>query len=192
MKIEEITVTLQQLFAADAIAHEEEDTWQITSEDIRLLIILSEDHSWLRMLAPIAPARDAQALLPQLLEANFEATGETRYALGQNVLWGVFYHRLESLTPADLTSAIAELITLAQQGLTTSFNQLIETRLHQIIQAAKLQGQDLETTLQTLDRFYQEGMLGGINQPAEEREKFLEAWRYQLRRLWSEVEVEEQ
>ncbi|BAU65037.1 hypothetical protein STA3757_24160 [Stanieria sp. NIES-3757] len=191
MKLKEITIILAQLFNSDDIVHNDEDTWQIKSDRLSLLVILSEDHSWLRLLTPIAPVTEAQGMLEQLLTANFESTGEVRYAIGQNVLWGVFYHRLDSLTPEDLQSAITSLETLAEAGLSESFQELIEERIRQIIYAAKLQNQSLETTLQTLERFYQEGMLGGLNQKPEEREQFLAAWKYQLKRLWSEVDASE-
>lgn len=191
MKLEEINVILAQLFNSHDIVHDNEDTWQIKSDRFSLLVILSEDHSWLRLLTPIAPVTEAQGMLEQLLTTNFESTGEVRYAIGQNVLWGVFYHRFESLTPEDLQSAITSLETLAEAGLSESFQELIEERIRQIIYAAKLQNQSLETTLQTLERFYQEGMLGGLNQKPEEREQFLAAWKYQLKRLWSEVDPSE-
>ncbi|MBE9171517.1 CesT family type III secretion system chaperone [Pleurocapsales cyanobacterium LEGE 06147] len=192
MKVEEITTNLNQLFGSDSIKHQTADTWEIEKTNLRLLVILSENHSWLRILVPIARAIEARALLPQLLEANFAATGEVRYALEQNVVWGVFHHRLASLTQEDFQEAITSLIALAEKGLSELFNQLIEQRIRQIIQAAKLQGQSLETTLQTLERMYQEGMLGGLDQDPQEREQFLAAWQYQLERLWSEVEISDQ
>lgn len=191
MKVEEITTNLNQLFGSDSVKHETVDTWEIEKTNLRLLVILSENHTWLRILVPIATAIEARSLLPQLLEANFAATGEVRYALEQNVVWGVFYHRLTSLTQEDFQEAIASLITLAEKGLSELFNQLIEQRIRQIIQAAKLQGQSLEATLQTLERMYQEGMLGGLDQDPQEREQFLGAWQYQLERLWPEVEISE-
>ncbi len=191
MKVEEITTNLIQLFGSDLVKHQTADTWEIETNNLRLLVILSEDHSWLRILVPIATAIEARNLLPQLLEANFAATGAVRYALEQNVVWGVFQHRLASLTQEDFQEAIASLVALAEKGLSELFNQLIELRIRQIIQAAKLQGQSLETTLQTLERMYQEGMLGGLDQDPQEREQFLSVWQYQLERLWSEVEISE-
>ncbi len=67
------------------------------------------------------------------------------------------------------------------------FNQLVESRIRQIIEAAKQQGQSLEATLQNLDRFYEEGILGDLEQGADSREQVLAAWRRQLERLWPEV-----
>ena len=186
MKYEEIASIIEQLFQRDRIKHETEDTWQVNNDKMTLLVILSADRSWLRLLTPIASAMEAQSLLPQLLENNFDLTQEARYALAEGVVWGVVHHRLASLTTEDFENAIATLISLAEKGLTDAFYQLIEQRIRQIIQAAKSQGQSLETTYKTLDRLYQEGMLGGVDQNPQEREQFLAAWKYQLERLWNE------
>jgi len=186
MKIEEISLIVDQLFAAEDIQHDATEVWQVKNSQIHLLVILSEDHSWLRLLTPIASANEAQSLLPQLLEDNFDTTQEVRYALGQDVLWGVYHHRLESLTQEDLTNAIASLVSLVEKGLSPSFNQLIEKQIRQIVKAAKSQGQSLESTYQTLDRFYQEGVMGGMDQDPEQTGQFLAAWKFQLERLWNE------
>lgn len=189
MNSEEIAPILNQQFPEATVKHETQDTWQVDLEQMHLLVVLSEDGSWLRMLLPIASAAEAQSLLSQLLVDNFDVTQQARYALSQGVLWGVFHHRLASLTAEDFIGAIANLVSLLEKGLTESFDRLIEQRIRQIIRAAKQQGQSLETTYQTLDRFYQEGMLGGVDQDPRQREQFLAAWKYQLERLWSEVEV---
>ena len=189
MKFEEITIVLEKYFPSETIEFKE-DTWQIDDERITLLVILSADGSWLKLLTPIASVTEAQSLLPQLLSNNFEFTQEARYAIAQGVVWGVFHHRLASLTPEDLESAIAIMVSLAQKGLSDAFNQLIEQRIRQIILAAKSQRQSLDTTYKTLDRLYQEGLLGGIDQKPEAREQFLASWKYQLERLWTEVSLD--
>ena len=189
MKIAEISPILERFFDSKDLKHDAEEAWQIKNSQIHLLVILSEDRNWLRLLSPIAAESEAMSLLPQLLEDNFDTTLEVRYALNQNVLWGVYHHRLESLTTEDLESAIASIVTLVEKGLSSSFNQLIEKQILQIVKAAKAQGQSLESTYQTIDRFYQEGVMGGVDQNPEQREQFLAAWKAQLERLWSEVEV---
>ena len=189
MKLTEINPILEKLFAAEDIKHDTEEAWQVKDARINLLVIVSEDHSWLRLLTPIATASEAQSLLPQLLEDNFDATQEVRYALSQNVLWGVYHHRLASLVTEDLETAIASLVSLKEKGLSDSFSQLIEKQIVQIVKVAKAQGQSKEATYQTIDRFYQEGVMGGVDQDPQQREQFLAAWKMQLDRLWSEVEV---
>jgi hypothetical protein len=77
-------------------------------------------------------------------------------------------------------------MTLQQQGLSSVFGSLAENQVREIIRAAKQQGQTLEATLQTLDRLYEEGVMGDMSQGSAQRARVLEAWRYQLERLWEE------
>ena len=189
MNTAEISEVLAKHFDAANIKHDVEEAWQIKNEQIHLLVIISEDKSWLRLLTPITTAEEAKSLLPQLLADNFDSTKEVRYAINQNVLWGVFHHRLASLVAEDLESAIASLQELVSKGLSNSFSKVIESQIIQIVKAAKAQGQSLETTYKTIDRFYQEGVMGGVDQDPAQREQFLAAWKGQLERLWSEVEV---
>lgn len=181
----ELSTELTTLFGA-AAAQLAPGSWQVDTPDFRLLVLLSDDESWLRLLVAIAPAQDAQPFFEQLLEANFDLTQEARYALQQGVLWAVFQHGLSGLTIADFRAAMQRLIDLRLKGLDECFNRLIENRVRQIIRAAKQQGQSLEMTLQTLDRFYQEGLMGDMTAGTQAREDTLSAWRYQLERLWDE------
>ncbi len=181
----EITPVLSDLFGS-GIQVLAPGSWQVEVANARLLILLSDDQSWLRALVSIAPAEDALPFLPQLMGANFDETQEARYALQENVLWGVFQHSLESLTSTDLEAAIARLMALQQQGLSQPFSQMAEAQIRQIIRAAKQQGQSLEATLQNLERLYREGVMGTMDQTAEQREVVMSAWRYQLERLWAE------
>lgn len=188
MTPDEITTTLTQFFGSEAKVLSPE-TWQVETSNFRLLVLLSKDHSWIRVLIPIAPVHQVQPFIEQILEANFDLTQETRYALHQNVLWGTFHHNLSSLTSLDFSTAVARLVSLYEQGISDFFNQFAETRVRQIIQAAKRQGQSLEATLQTLNRFYQEGVMGDMQQ-GQSSEETLAAWRLQLERLWPQVNPE--
>jgi hypothetical protein len=181
----EITAVLTVLFE-DAVKVAEPESWQVEGENFRLLVLLSDDQSWLRSLVTIAPAQEAEPFFQQLLEANFDETQEARYALFQGLLWGVFQHSLESLSVQDFQQAIVRLIELHQRGLSDSFSKLAEGQIRQIIRAAKQQGQSLEATLQTLGRFYEEGVMGNIDAGTEARSDVMGAWRYQLERLWNE------
>jgi hypothetical protein len=176
MTPEEIAGTLTELFSAEVVTSIAPGSWQIQTADFRLLVLLSEDNTWLRVLLPIMPLQEAAAFLTQFLEANFDDTQETRYAVYDGVVWGVFQHNIGTLTNADFANAIARLISLYQAGVNDVFNNLVETRIREIIKAAKQQGQSLEATMQNLDRFYAEGLLGDINQNPQGREQVLAAW----------------
>ncbi|MFM6198396.1 MAG: hypothetical protein ACKPE1_04485, partial [Dolichospermum sp.] len=98
-----------------------------------------------------------------------------------------FQHNSGTLSNADFTNAIARLISLHETGVNDVFNNLVEIRIREIIQAAKQQGQSLEATMQNLDRFYAEGLLGDIDQNPQGRKEVLAAWRRQLEGLWQEM-----
>ncbi|NJK72998.1 MAG: hypothetical protein HC849_28985 [Oscillatoriales cyanobacterium RU_3_3] len=187
MTPEEITNSLQNLFG-ESVETQDSTSWQVETDRFRLLVLLSEDRSWLRILLPIASAAEAQPFFDKMLEANFDTTLETRYALHQNILWGVFQHSSATLAAADFAAVITRLLDLHQRGLSEFWDNLIENRIRQIIKAAKIQGQSVESTLQTLERFYAEGMMGEMELGRESREQTLAAWRFQLERLWPEVE----
>lgn len=187
MTPEQIDDTLKELFGAAAQLRAP-GSWQVDTDNLRILVLLSNDTSWLRILVPIAPAPEALPFAQQLLEANFDDTQETRYALHQDVLWGVYHHPRETITKSDLSAALARLLSLHEKGISEFFNQMIEARIRTIIKVAKQQGQSMSGTLQTLDRLYAEGILGEMNEGPESREQVLAAWRRQLERLWPEVQ----
>jgi hypothetical protein len=81
MTPQEITIVLSDLF--ETVQVKEPDAWQVELENLRLLVLLSEDQTWLRSLVTIAPMQDALPFMQQLLEANFDETQETRYAFFQ-------------------------------------------------------------------------------------------------------------
>ena len=184
MHIDDITTHLETRFG-NQVQVSPPDAWQVETDDFRLLILLSTDQSWLRVLIPIVPLQVAKPYFSQILTANFDLTQEARYALHQEVLWGVFQYEFASLTEQRFESAVSRLLGMKQEGIDPFFNALVEQQIRQIIMAAKQQGQSLEETMQTLDRFYSEGMMGDMGD-SEYRDQVLVAWRRQLERLWTE------
>ncbi|MCU0547704.1 MAG: hypothetical protein MUC48_00010 [Leptolyngbya sp. Prado105] len=188
MTLDELSSTLTALFGGQVQALAP-GSFQVETPQFRLLVLLSEDESWVRALLPIAPAQDAEPYLEQILESNFDFTQEVRYALHQGVLWGVFQHSIAGLISQDFRTAIERMIALQQAGLDNVFNTVVQKRIRQIVRAAKQQGQSLEATIQTLDRFYQEGIMGDLAMGSQSREQTMEAWQRQLQRFWDEESV---
>lgn len=162
------------------------DSYQVDTPDYRLLIILSAEKSWLRMLVPIVPAAEAITFVEEFLSANFDATLETRYALHQGVLWGVWQHSVAGLTVEDFSTAIEHAIELKQVGIDRAFRDFATKQVREIVRIAKQRGDTLEQTMQTLDRFYAEGVMGDLGAAADVRQEMMTAWQYQLERLWNE------
>jgi hypothetical protein len=187
MSPKDLPNTLAALFG-DAVQAISPGSYQVETAAFRLLVLLSDQQDWLRVLMPIAPASEALPFIEELLEMNFDETQENRYALAQDVMWGIFQQDFGTLSPETLTQAIERLLKLHQQGISEVFRHFTEKRVREIIRVAKRQGQTLESTMQTLSRFYEEGVMGNVADNAEERSVSLEAWRFQMARLWDEVD----
>jgi hypothetical protein len=187
MVIEEIDPILVSLYES-GIQAIEPGLWQVETPTYRLLVLLSEDQSWLRMMIPIASAAEAEPFWKALLERNFDDTGEVRYGVHQDALWAVFQHSLPSLTSEDFLAAIAQLTNLQERGLNDCFDQFADEQVALIIQAAKQQNMTLDMTIKNLDRFYQEGVMGDLDASPETRAATLEAWQNRLQRLWPIIE----
>ena len=186
MTPQDINQLLQTRFGDSARTMDTPDAWQIEAPEMRLLVLLTSNQTWLRILVPIVPLAEAQPFFREILGANFEQTQMVHYASYENTLWGVFNHKLSTLDPDTFLSAIEQLMATKEAGVDPFFNTLVETRVRQIIQAAKLQGQSLENTMQTINRFYAEGMMGDMKNSGY-GDRALAAWQRQLERLWPEV-----
>jgi hypothetical protein len=186
MKVQDISPILTSMYG-EQLQTLELGLWQVEADAYRLLVLVSDDRTWLRMMIPIAPAAEAEPFLQTLMESNFDDTGEARYGLHQDALWAIFQHGLEALSQEGFLSALSQIVRLQEQGLSRSFDQYVNQQVTYIIQAAKQQGMTLEMTLQNLDRFYEEGVMGDLDASASERTGTLAAWRERLESLWPTV-----
>lgn len=89
-------------------------------QDRDLRIVFDERADRMRIITPIIRASDLpEELLLRLLQANFDAVLDSRYAVGSGMVWSVFIHRLSSLTDEDLISGIAQTAIAADTFGTT-------------------------------------------------------------------------
>ncbi|BAW95782.1 hypothetical protein NIES970_06950 [[Synechococcus] sp. NIES-970] len=183
-----ISATLAEFFPDAKINHTDGKTWKIHQVQTRLhvLVSLSSDGQMLRVFIPIATQEEAAPYYLQLLEGNFNENKLVRYAMNQNLLWGVFKYPLQHLSASIFQQVLTEMLALHRQGLSAFFNQLAEEKVREIIRAAKSQGQTIEQTMQTITRFYEEGMMGDLDQKPRQQRQALLAWQYQLEKLWQE------
>ena len=188
MTPDEITKALTGRFGEEACKKVSDDAWRVETEDMRLLAVCPG--AWIKLMIPLMPVAEAQSFIAQMMEANFDRTQETRYALHQDIVWGIFQCDMTALTPSQLKSAIDQLLLLKANGVSELFSIMVEAQVTQIIVASKKQGQSLEDTLKTLDRFYSEGMMGDMGD-ASYQNNALASWRRQLERLWPTINIEE-
>jgi hypothetical protein len=89
--------------------------FQITVDDIPILIVTDEMADRMRAMVPI---RSADGLEPEelqrLMQANFDTALDARYAVAQGRLWGVFIHPLAALERDQLISGLGQTINIAK------------------------------------------------------------------------------
>ncbi|MEP2922262.1 MAG: hypothetical protein ABJP06_16175 [Sulfitobacter sp.] len=88
---------------------------QFTIEDIPVLIIADARADRMRAMVPIA---SADGLTPEdllrMMQANFDAALDARYAVANGRLWGVYIHPLSPLKRDQLISALVQTVNVAR------------------------------------------------------------------------------
>ena len=105
--------TLIQKFDEDAKIEGNSVQFELNDRDIYLVYDAAADR--MRIISPIAPAAMAdEDILQRMMQANYDAVLDSRYALGNNIIWSVFIHPLSSLTKEDFLSGIAQTVTAVE------------------------------------------------------------------------------
>ena len=80
-----------------------------------LMMVYDSTADRMRVLSPILQAETIPSeAMERMLQANFDAVLDSRYAIANNIVWSVFLHRLSSLTEDDFISGLAQTITAAE------------------------------------------------------------------------------
>ncbi len=103
------------LKSVDSTAQNQGSVWQFEFQQRSMVVVYDENADRIRIVTPIAPqsALDADTML-RLLQANYDSALDARYALAQEVVWGVFLHPLSPLDKEQLASAIFQVYSIAE------------------------------------------------------------------------------
>lgn len=103
------------LLVLDADTRRAGPAFELTIEDVPILIITDENADRMRAMVPIRLAEDVEAdEWQRLMQANFDSALDARYAVAQGRLWSVFIHPLSPLEKNQLISGIAQTVNAAQ------------------------------------------------------------------------------
>jgi hypothetical protein len=121
---ERIDVALKKI---DKSIKRNSNVWQFTLGKREVIVITDPVAERMRIMVPIVETKELdQPLLTRLMQANFESALDARYAIAQDVLWGVFIHPLSSLSERDFVSGLAQALTVAETyGATFSSGVLV-------------------------------------------------------------------
>ena len=88
---------------------------EFTLEDIPVIVITDARADRMRAMVPIASVEGLdQTDLLRLMQANFDAALDARYAIAHGRLWGVFIHPLSPLEKDQFLSGLVQTITVAR------------------------------------------------------------------------------
>ncbi|MDB2437208.1 hypothetical protein N9W89_00710 [Hellea sp.] len=105
--------TLIQKFDEDATATGNSVTFSLNERE--LYLVYDKEADRMRIITPIAQSGIAsEEILVRMLQANYDAVLDARYALANDIIWAVFIHPLGSLTQDDVLSGIAQTVTAAE------------------------------------------------------------------------------
>lgn len=101
--------------------------WQVVYGDQILFIITDETNNRMRIFTPIADQKDLEeGELVTMLEANFHAALDAKYALYGGFVVSLFTHPLAELTPDQFKDAVKQVAVAGQNfGTTYSSTDLI-------------------------------------------------------------------
>lgn len=88
---------------------------EFTLDDIPVIVIADASADRMRAMVPIASVEGlGEGDLLRLMQANFDAALDARYAVAHGRLWGVFIHPLSPLEKDQFLSGLVQTITVAK------------------------------------------------------------------------------
>ena len=97
-----------------------EGHWTLQHRNVPVLVYAHEGHDRMRVVTPVASVAELSPDdLWTLLEANYSKALDARYAIGDDLVWGLFVHPLSSLTREELASALDQVVALKKNYGTT-------------------------------------------------------------------------
>ena len=94
--------------------------WQVSLDDMVMIVLTDENNDRMRIIAPIVEASKLdEGLLLDSLTANFHSALDVKYAISDGILWSVYVHPLSPLTEMELESAIKQVYAAAATFGTT-------------------------------------------------------------------------
>ena len=117
MSGEKLAELIQRL-DEDAVVRETSVVFEIAERE--LMMVYDSEAQRMRVISPIIPVSALpEGVMERMLQANYDAVLDTRYAIANDIVWATFIHPLSSLTEDDFISALAQTVTAAETFGTT-------------------------------------------------------------------------
>lgn len=112
-------MTLQAMFELvrkiDPEAEIDANSAQFAVGDRGLMLVGDETAGRMRIMSPIIRVEALeQDMLPRMLQANFDAVLDARYAVANGIVWSVFIHPLPPMDDAQFANAVSQVFVAAE------------------------------------------------------------------------------
>ena len=101
--------------------------WEIQFRGRHLMVLTDESHNRMRVMTPIvetAHLPDDELLV--LLSANFDRALDAKFAIARGYVWALYVHPLRELTESQLSDAVSQVATLADNyGSSYSSSEIV-------------------------------------------------------------------
>ena len=111
-----------QLAELATVLEGESGFWRVKLNNRELTVITDATHNRMRIISAItdtASVEEGQYL--EMLQAQFHKLLDVRYAIYNQVLWSVFTHPLQELSPVQLEDALQQ-VYLAAENFGSSYS----------------------------------------------------------------------
>ena len=103
------------VLSLDEAAQSNQNMFQMTVQDIPVLIVTDVQADRMRAMVPIRSAEGmTQDEITRVMQANFDTALDARYAIAQGRLWGVYIHPLSLLKKDQFISGIGQAVNIAK------------------------------------------------------------------------------
>lgn len=115
----ELAMTLDRLDAIiralDPEAQRRGAVWQLTIDDVQVLVVTDESADRMRAITPVARSADVTPeQMTRMMQANFDSALDARYAIAKEILWSAYIHPLAALEKDQFISGVGQVVNLAQ------------------------------------------------------------------------------
>lgn len=103
------------VFTLDADAENNGPAFRFVIDDTVVVLVTDEAADRMRAMVPIRSANDLSPTdLRRMMQANFDAALDARYAIADGQLWSVFIHPFRALEKDQLISGLAQTVNAAK------------------------------------------------------------------------------
>ncbi len=94
--------------------------WEFSVVEIPVRVVTDEKADRMRIIVAVEKAENlTPALMQRLMQANFDAALDARYAVAQGVVWATYIHPLSALNDRQFISGVGQTVNLARNFGTT-------------------------------------------------------------------------